>query len=375
MLTGEIPFNNQFVFEMASFWDNGVMFLIAIGFIYLAIEKGFEPLLLITIAAGIMLANIPFSGLAEEDGFLVLLKRIGLDTELFPLLMFLGLGALTDFTALIQRPTMALLGAAAQIGIFGTLIGAIALGFSLDNAGAIAIIGGADGPTAIFVAVTLAPDLLGPIAISAYSYMAMVPLIQPPIMRFLTTEQERNVVMLYEPKPVPKIVRLLFPLVILIVAVLVAPKSTPLIGMFMFGNLLRESGVVDRLASTAQNELINITTILLGLTVGGTMVADRFLNPETLMIFMLGLIAFTVATASGVLFGKIMYLVSGRQINPLLGAAGVSAVPMSARVVQKVALETNPNNYLIMHAMGPNVAGVLGSAIAAGIIIKMCQLG
>ncbi|SVB80996.1 uncharacterized protein METZ01_LOCUS233850 [marine metagenome] len=372
MLTGEIPFNSQFLSELVGFWDNGVMFLIAIGFIFLAIQKGFEPLLLITIGVGIMLANIPFSGLAEDEGLLVMLKHMGLDTELFPLLMFLGLGALTDFTALIQRPSMALLGAAAQIGIFGTLIGAIALGFTLENAGAIAIIGGADGPTAIFVSIRLADEaLLGPIAISAYSYMAMVPLIQPPIMRFLTTKQERSVVMLYEPKPVPKLVRLLFPLAIVVLAALVAPKSIPLIGMFMFGNLLRESGVVDRLASTAQNELINITTILLGLTVGGTMVADKFLDPSTLKIFVLGLIAFTVATASGVLFGKLMYLVSGRKINPLLGAAGVSAVPMSARVVQKVALETDPNNYLIMHAMGPNVAGVLGSAIAAGVIMSM----
>lgn len=372
MLFGEIPFNSQLFSELAGLWDNGVMFLIAVGFIFLAIQKGFEPLLLIPIGVGIMLANIPSSGLAEDEGLLVMLKRMGLDTELFPLLMFLGLGALTDFTALIQRPSMALLGAAAQIGIFGTLIGAIALGFTLKDAGAIAIIGGADGPTAIFVSIRLADEaLLGPIAISAYSYMAMVPLIQPPIMRFLTTKQERSVVMQYDPKPVPKLVRLLFPLAIVVLAALVAPKSIPLIGMFMFGNLLRESGVVDRLASTAQNELINITTILLGLTVGGTMVADKFLDPNTLKIFVLGLVAFTVATASGVLFGKLMYLASGRKINPLLGAAGVSAVPMSARVVQKVALETNPNNYLIMHAMGPNVAGVLGSAIAAGVIMSM----
>jgi len=372
VLTGDIPFDSQFFSELASLWDSGVMFLIAMGFIYLAIRKGFEPLLLIPIGVGMMLANIPFSGLAEEGGLLVLLKEFGLDTGLFPLLMFLGLGALTDFTALIQRPSMALLGAAAQVGIFGTLLGAIALGFSLENAGAIGIIGGADGPTAIFVSIRLADEsLLGPIAISAYSYMAMVPLIQPPIMRFLTTKRERSVVMTYDPKPVPKLVRLLFPLVILMVAALVAPKSIPLIGMFMFGNLLRESGVVERLANTAQNELINITTILLGLTVGGTMVADKFLNPDTLKIFGLGLVAFTVATASGVLFGKIMYLASGKKINPLLGAAGVSAVPMSARVVHKVALEANPNNYLIMHAMGPNVAGVLGSAIAAGVIISM----
>ncbi len=372
MLTGDIPFDSQFFSELASLWGSGVMFLIAMGFIYLAIRKGFEPLLLIPIGVGMMLANIPFSGLAEEGGLLVLLKGFGLDTGLFPLLMFLGLGALTDFTALIQRPSMALLGAAAQVGIFGTLLGAIALGFTLENAGAIGIIGGADGPTAIFVSIRLADEaLLGPIAISAYSYMAMVPLIQPPIMRFLTTKRERSVVMTYDPKPVPKLVRLLFPLVILMLAALVAPKSIPLIGMFMFGNLLRESGVVERLANTAQNELINITTILLGLTVGGTMVADKFLDPDTLKIFGLGLVAFTIATASGVLFGKIMYLASGKKINPLLGAAGVSAVPMSARVVHKVALEANPNNYLIMHAMGPNVAGVLGSAIAAGVIISM----
>jgi len=372
VLTGDIPFDSQFFSELASLWGSGVMFLIAMGFIYLAIRKGFEPLLLIPIGVGMMLANIPFSGLAEEGGLLVLLKGFGLDTGLFPLLMFLGLGALTDFTALIQRPSMALLGAAAQVGIFGTLLGAIALGFTLENAGAIGIIGGADGPTAIFVSIRLADEaLLGPIAISAYSYMAMVPLIQPPIMRFLTTKRERSVVMTYDPKPVPKAVRLLFPLVILMLAALVAPKSIPLIGMFMFGNLLRESGVVERLTNTAQNELINITTILLGLTVGGTMVADKFLDPDTLKIFGLGLVAFTIATASGVLFGKIMYLASGKKINPLLGAAGVSAVPMSARVVHKVALEANPNNYLIMHAMGPNVAGVLGSAIAAGVIISM----
>ncbi len=372
MLTGDIPFDSQFFSELASFWDSGVMILIAIGFIYLAIQKGFEPLLLIPIGVGIMMANIPFSGMADEDGLLVLLKGFGLNTGLFPLLMFLGLGALTDFSALIQRPSMALLGAAAQVGIFGTLIGAIALGFSLENAGAIGIIGGADGPTAIFVSTRLADEaLLGPIAISAYSYMAMVPLIQPPIMRFLTTKKERSVEMTYDPKPVPKLVRILFPLLIVILAALVAPKSIPLIGMFMFGNLLRESGVVDRLASTAQNELINLTTILLGLTVGGTMVADKFLDPDTLKIFALGLAAFTIATASGVIFGKIMYLTSGGKINPLLGAAGVSAVPMSARVVHKVALEANPNNYLIMHAMGPNVAGVLGSAIAAGVILSM----
>ncbi|MCY4623812.1 MAG: sodium ion-translocating decarboxylase subunit beta [Chloroflexi bacterium] len=348
------------------------MVLIALGFIFLAIHKGFEPLLLIPIGVGIMLANVPFGGLGEDEGLLVLLKRYGLSTELFPLLMFLGLGALTDFTPLIQRPWMALLGAAAQIGIFGTLLGAIALGFTLENAGAIGIIGGADGPTAIFVSIRLADEaLLGPIAISAYSYMAMVPIIQPPIMRALTSRSERMVEMPYEPRPVPKLLKLLFPLTVLLLAVLFAPGSIPLIGMFMFGNLLRESGVVERLSSTAQNELINIVTILLGLTVGGTMVADAFLDVDTLKVFGLGLVAFSLATAGGVVFGKIMYLASGRKVNPLLGAAGVSAVPMSARVVHRVALEANPNNYLVMHAMGPNVAGVLGSAIAAGVILNM----
>ena len=372
MLTGEIPFDSNFFSEVAALWKNGVMILIALGFIFLAIHKGFEPLLLIPIGVGIMLANVPFGGLGEGDGLLVLLKRAGLSTELFPLLMFLGLGALTDFTPLIQRPAMALLGAAAQIGIFGTLLGAIALGFTLQNAGAIGIIGGADGPTAIFVSIRLADEaLLGPIAISAYSYMAMVPIIQPPIMRALTTKAERMVEMPYEPRPVPKLVKLLFPLTVLLLAILFAPGSIPLIGMFMFGNLLRESGVVERLSSTAQNELINLVTILLGLTVGGTMVADAFLDVDTLKIFGLGLVAFSLATAGGVIFGKMMYLASGRKVNPLLGAAGVSAVPMSARVVHRVALEANPNNYLVMHAMGPNVAGVLGSAIAAGVILNM----
>ena len=372
MLTGEIPFDSQFFSELAALWKNGVMVLIALGFIFLAIHKGFEPLLLIPIGVGIMLANVPFGGLGEGEGLLVLLKRYGLSTELFPLLMFLGLGALTDFTPLIQRPAMALLGAAAQIGIFGTLLGAIALGFTLQNAGAIGIIGGADGPTAIFVSIRLADEaLLGPIAISAYSYMAMVPIIQPPIMRALTSKTERMVEMPYDPRPAPKLVKLLFPLTVLMLAVLFAPGSIPLIGMFMFGNLLRESGVVERLSSTAQNELINIVTILLGLTVGGTMVADAFLDVDTLKVFGLGLVAFSLATAAGVIFGKMMYLASGRKINPLLGAAGVSAVPMSARVVHRVALEANPNNYLVMHAMGPNVAGVLGSAIAAGVILNM----
>ena len=286
--------------------------------------------------------------------------------------MFLGVGALTDFSALIQRPTTALLGAAAQVGIFGTLIAAVMLpSFSLQEAGAISIIGGADGPTAIYIANSLAGDnLLGPIAVSAYSYMALVPIIQPPIMRFLTTKKERETVMSYTDQQVPQIVRIIFPFMIILLTAMVAPKAAPLLGMLAFGNLLRESGVVERLSQAAQNEIINITTILLGITVGGTMTADSFLNLETISIFVLGLLAFTIATSSGVLFGKIMYYVTRGKINPLIGAAGVSAVPMAARVVHRVGQETNPNNFLLMHAMGPNVAGVLGSAIAAGVLLQ-----
>ena len=371
MLT-EIGINSQFFAEFASFCGNGVMFIIAGVFIYLAISKNFEPLLLIPIGLGMVLANIPFSGIAEEGGFLVTLKNFGLKTELFPLLMFLGVGALTDFSALIQRPTTALLGAAAQVGIFGTLIAAVMLpSFSLQEAGAISIIGGADGPTAIYIANSLAGDnLLGPIAVSAYSYMALVPIIQPPIMRFLTTKKERETVMSYTDQQVPQIVRIIFPFMIILLTAMVAPKAAPLLGMLAFGNLLRESGVVERLSQAAQNEIINITTILLGITVGGTMTADSFLNLETISIFVLGLLAFTIATSSGVLFGKIMYYVTRGKINPLIGAAGVSAVPMAARVVHRVGQETNPNNFLLMHAMGPNVAGVLGSAIAAGVLLQ-----
>ena len=372
MLTGEIPFDAQFLSELGSYWGNGVMFLVAGVFLYLAIARNFEPLLLIPIALGMVLANVPFGELADEGGFLTLLKKAGLETELFPLLMFLGVGALTDFTALIQRPSTALLGAAAQIGIFSTLLVAVLLPqFSLQDAAAIAIIGGADGPTAVYISLRLTTEnLWGPIAVSAYSYMAMVPLIQPPIMRLLTTSKERSVEMAYTERSVPPALRIAFPITIIILTTLVAPKAIPLLGMLAFGNLLREAGVVDRLSSTAQNELINIVTILLGITVGGTMTAERFLNVDTLSIFALGLAAFSVATASGVLFGKLMYYVSRGTVNPLIGAAGVSAVPMAARVVHRVGQESNPNTFLLMHAMGPNVAGVLGSAIAAGVLIS-----
>ena len=346
------------------------MMLISAALYYLAISRRYEPLLLLPIGTGILLANLPLSGLLEEDGLLSILKRAGLDNELFPLLMFLGLGALTDFTPLLQRPITMLLGAAAQFGIFGALMLALFLGFSIEEAGAIGIIGSADGPTTIFVASQLASDkLLGPIAVAAFSYMAMVPLIQPPIMRLLTTKKERATEMPYLDKPVSKRVKIFFPVVVLILAAMIAPKSAPLIGMLMFGNLLRESGVVDRLAHAAQNELINVVTIFLGISVGSTMTAERFLELETIGIFILGLLAFCVATATGVLFGKLMYYLSGGKINPLIGAAGVSAVPMAARVVHRVGQEENPNNYLVMHAMAPNVAGVLGSAIAAGVVL------
>jgi oxaloacetate decarboxylase beta subunit len=346
------------------------MMLIAITLYYLAISKRYEPLLLLPIGTGVLLANLPLSGLLEDDGLLGILKKAGLDNELFPLLMFLGLGALTDFTPLFQRPITMLLGAAAQFGIFGALLIALFLGFSLDEAGAIGIIGSADGPTTIYVASQLVDDkLLGPIAVAAFSYMAMVPIIQPPIMRLLTTKKERVTEMPYLDKPISQKVKIFFPIIVLILASLIAPKSAPLIGMLMFGNLLRESGVVDRLASAAQNELINVVTIFLGITVGSTMTAESFLDLQTIKIFVLGLGAFTIATATGVLFGRVMYYVSGKTINPLIGAAGVSAVPMAARVVHKVGQEENPNNYLLMHAMAPNVAGVIGSAIAAGVIL------
>lgn len=354
-------------------WPSGLMVLLSFGLLYLGVARKFEPLLLIPISVGILLSNL-FSGMVEEGGILYLLKKQGLENQLFPLLMFLGLGSLTDFSALIKRPVMAWLGAAAQIGIFSALLVAVLLEFDLNQAGAIAIIGGADGPTAIYVSTRLTDESLwGPIAVSAYSYMALVPVIQPPIMRLLTTHRERATKMDFPSDIVPLPLRLIFPLATILLTAIIAPQAVPLIGMLMFGNLLRESGVTERLAAAAQNELINIVTILLGFTVGGTMTGEKFLELQTLSIFAIGLFAFSIATAGGVLFGKIMYLISGRTINPLLGAAGVSAVPMSARVVHSVAQKANPDNYLLMQAIGPNVAGVLGSAIAAGILLKLIQ--
>lgn len=353
-----------------------VMITVGLILLYLAIVKQFEPLLLLPIGFGAILTNIPLAGFSEAGGLLYYVYKVGIDTGVFPLLIFMGVGALTDFGALIANPRMLLLGAAAQFGIFATLFGAILLNFvpgfefTMKDAAAIAIIGGADGPTAIFLASRLAPDLLGAIAVAAYSYMALVPIIQPPIMKALTTEEERKIEM-QQLRHVSKREKIIFPLAVLGLTILFLPTATPLVGMFCLGNLMRESGVVDRLSSTAQNELINIVTIFLGLGVGSKLSADKFLTLETLGILALGAIAFSIGTAAGVLMAKLMNRLSGGGINPLVGAAGVSAVPMAARVVNKVGLQANPHNFLLMHAMGPNVAGVLGSAVAAGVLLAL----
>jgi carboxybiotin decarboxylase len=406
-----------------------IMLLVGCVLIFLAIRKGFEPLLLVPIGFGCILANVPVVGLAEdalgqlllandpahvakiaglfgvspdqladkvahahgavlheakriaadlgyEPGMLYQFYAVAIGSGVAPLLIFMGVGALTDFSALIAKPSTLLLGAAAQFGIFSTLIGALMLNvipgfdFSLAEASAIAIIGGADGPTAIFLASKLAPDLLGAIAVAAYSYMALVPIIQPPIMRLLTTRTERQVVM-QQLRPVSRLEKILFPLTVLFLCLLFLPAAAPLIGMLTFGNLLREAGVVDRLSKAAQNEIINAVTIILGLAVGSQLQADKFLSVETLGILALGAVAFCIGTATGVLMGKIMYRLSGGKVNPLIGAAGVSAVPMAARVVNRVGLEANHHNFLLMHAMGPNVAGVIGSAVAAGVLLAV----
>lgn len=359
-------------------FTSGQVLMMAVGalLLYLAIVRGFEPLLLLPIGFGAVLANIPHAGFTEEGGMLYYAYHVGIETGVFPLLIFMGVGALTDFSALIANPKTLLLGAAAQFGIFATLIGAIALNlvpgfeFTMKDAAAIAIIGGADGPTAIFLASKLAPELLGAIAVAAYSYMALVPIIQPPIMRLLTTQAEREIKM-EQLREVSKKEKIIFPMMVLGLTILFLPAATPLVGMFCLGNLMRESGVVDRLSKTAQNELINIVTIFLGLAVGSKLSAEQFLRVETLGILILGALAFSIGTAAGVLMAKLMCKLSGGKINPLIGAAGVSAVPMAARVVNKVGLEANQHNFLLMHAMGPNVAGVLGSAVAAGILLAV----
>jgi len=356
-------------------WGQGLMLLVGMLLLYLAIIKNFEPLLLLPIGFGAILANIPGAGIAEGNGILHVFYVIGIESGAFPLIIFMGVGALTDFGPLLANPKTLLLGAAAQFGIFATVLGAIGLtavgvfDFSLTDAAAIGIIGGADGPTSIYVASKLAPDLLGAIAVASYSYMALVPLIQPPIMRALTSEKERQIEMV-QLREVSQAEKIIFPILLLMLVALLLPDAAPLLGMFAFGNLMKESGVVDRLSDTTQNALINIVTIFLGLAVGSKLMADQFLQSETLGILLLGMVAFAIGTASGVIMAKTMNLFSKNKINPLIGSAGVSAVPMAARVSNKVGLESNPHNFLLMHAMGPNVAGVIGSAIAAGIMIQ-----
>lgn len=372
----------------AFFQDQGYLNLIMIGvsfvLLYLGIKKGFEPLLMIPIAFGMLLANLPLANLGVQystiPGFVEVLMNgqaglidilyFGVKAGIYPPLIFMGIGAMTDFSPLIANPKSFLLGAAAQLGIAITFIGAIALGFDEQAAGSIAIIGGADGPTSILVTSQLKPELLGAIAVAAYSYMALVPIIQPPIMKLLTTKKERAVVM-ETLRPVSKTERVLFPIFVTVVVTLLLPSAGVLVGMLMFGNLLRESGATERLSKTAQNELMNIITIFLGLSVGATTNAQNFLNWDSLKIIVLGLLAFCIGTAGGVLFGKLMYLATGGKVNPLIGSAGVSAVPMAARVSQKVGQQANPGNFLLMHAMGPNVSGVIGSAIAAGVLLTM----
>jgi oxaloacetate decarboxylase beta subunit len=353
-------------------WGRLIMFGIVFLLFYLAISKGFEPLLLLPIAFGGLLANIPLANMAGPDGMLGIIYNMGIANGFFPLLIFMGVGAMTDFGPLLANPKTALLGGAAQFAIFGSLVGAVALGFDLQDASAIAIIGGADGPTSIFVANALAPQLLGAIAVAAYSYMALVPVIQPPIMKALTTDAERRIKMPMLRK-VHKREKLFLPILILMMAIFTLPESAPLIGAFALGNFARESGVVERLSDTMQNSLINIITIFLGLGVGSKLAADKFLVPETLGIMVIGLIAFSLGTASGVIVAKIMNKFSSpeNQINPLIGAAGVSAVPMAARVVSKVGQEYDRSNILLMHAMGPNVSGVIGSAVAAGVLLSI----
>ncbi len=363
--------------KFAQGWGRVIMILITFLLFYLAIAKGFEPLLLLPIAFGGLLANIPLANIIGHEGFIGTLFDAGIKNELFPLIIFMGVGAMTDFGPLIANPKTALLGAAAQFGIFGSLVGAVALSqytplfdFTLKQASAISIIGGADGPTSIFVASKLSPDLMGAIAVAAYSYMALVPIIQPPIMRLFTTKEERSIKMM-QLRDVGKIEKLMFPLTVLMLSILILPESTPLIGALTFGNFARVSGVVDRLSGTMQNALINIVTIFLGLGVGSKLAAEKFLVADTLGILALGLIAFAIGTMAGVLMAKVMNKFSKDPINPLIGSAGVSAVPMAARVSNKVGMESDPTNMLLMHAMGPNVAGVIGSAVAAGVLLSI----
>jgi carboxybiotin decarboxylase len=350
---------------------NAVMILAALILIYLAVFKEIEPVLLLPIGFGCLLANIPMGGMTAAEGMMGVLYQAGISTELFPLLIFVGVGAMIDFSPLLAQPKMVLLGAAGQFGIFGTLILAVALGFPLNQAASIGVIGAIDGPTSIFVATKLAPELLAPIAVAAYSYMSLIPIIQPPLMRLLTTKRERLIRMEYAPKPISQKTLVFFPIILTLVVGLLVPEATPLISMLMLGNLLKVTGVVDRLSKAAQNEIINTTTLFLGLVIGATMSAASFLNLDTLKILALGLIAFVLDTVAGLLFGKLMAVLSGYKINPLIGAAGISAFPMAGRLAAKTANDEDNENFILMHAMGANTAGQLGSVMAGGILLAI----
>ncbi len=352
-------------------WQSLVMMMVGGILIYLAVAKDYEPVLLLPIGFGAILTNLPLTGIAESGGMLGILYKAGIQTELFPLLIFIGVGAMTDFGPLLENPRMALLGAAGQFGIFGTLMLALVLGFNLNESASIGIIGAIDGPTAIYVSTKLAPHLLGPIAVAAYSYMSLVPIIQPPIMRLLTTDAERTVRLPYTEKHTSRTVRILFPIVVTVLISLLAPVASPLIAALMFGNLMRESGVVERLSQSAQNEIANVTTIFLGLVIGSTMTGQSFIQTDTLLILGMGLLAFVLDTAGGVLFGKLLYVLSNHKFNPLIGAAGISAFPMSARIVQRMGQEYDFENFLLMHAMGANTAGQLGSVVAGGVVLAL----
>jgi oxaloacetate decarboxylase beta subunit len=350
---------------------NAIMIAVGLILIYLAVAKEYEPVLLLPIGFGCVLANIPLSGMSEAGGLFKVLYDAGISTELFPLLIFIGVGAMIDFSPLLAQPKMVLLGAAGQFGIFGTLILAILIGFPLNEAASIGVIGAIDGPTSIFVASKLAPELLAPIAVAAYSYMSLIPIIQPPIMKLMTTKKERLVRMEYSPRPISQRTLVAFPIVLTIIVGLLVPEATPLISMLMLGNLLKVSGVVERLNKASQNEIINIATLFLGLTVGSTMNADAFLRWDTIMIMLLGLLAFVLDTVAGLLFGKLMCALSGGTINPLIGAAGISAFPMAGRLSAKMAQEEDFENFILMHAMGANTAGQLGSVMAGGILLAI----
>ncbi len=350
---------------------NAVMILVGMVLIALAVLKEYEPVLLLPIGFGCILTNIPVTGMSDEGGLFDTLYKAGISNELFPLLIFIGVGAMIDFSPLLSQPHMVLLGAAGQFGIFGTLILATLLKFPLNEAASIGVIGAIDGPTSIYVAQKLAPELLAPIAVAAYSYMSLVPIIQPPIMRLMTTRQERMIRMEYAPRPVSRRALILFPVVVTLVVGLLVPEATPLISMLMLGNLLRESRVVDRLRLVSENEIVNIATLFLGVTIGATMTADKFLNLDTIQVLILGLLAFALDTVAGLLFGKLMARVSRGKINPLIGAAGISAFPMAGRLVARVAQEEDFENFILMHAMGANTAGQLGSVMAGGVLLAL----